>query len=125
MSNNRTKGHDGERYYAKVFREELGFDNCCTSRYASRLLDNCKIDLVNIPYCVQIKTGYHKSMKAQIVLKELSDAIHNHLPENSENKDYPKVLIHRLQGTKGKARTEFDDLVTMTFNDFKKLISKK
>ena len=51
---NRRKGHNAERRRAQMFRE-LGFDKCKTSREASRLLDNCKVDLAFVPYNVQMK----------------------------------------------------------------------
>lgn len=108
MANNRTKGHNAERYYAQKFREL--FPECQTSRYASRMLDDQGVDLANIPLLVQIKAGIHKGMKPEEILKN----IHNNLPKNIS----PKVLIHHKEGAKGKKRDEFSSLVTMTFDDF-------
>ena len=55
-STNKRKGHNAERYYCNLFKE-LGFEFCTTARLASRLYDNAKIDLVNLPYNLQIKAG--------------------------------------------------------------------
>lgn len=43
----RCKGHGYERTVAKLFKE-LGFVNCQTSRFASRMMDDMKVDLVNL-----------------------------------------------------------------------------
>lgn len=107
---NRTKGHNAERLYALRFKEL--FEECQTSRYASRMLDDAGVDLANIPLLVQIKAGVHKGMKPEEVLQNIK----NKLPKESEEK--PKVLIHHKQGKPGKKRDEFSSLVTMTFEDF-------
>lgn len=55
MNKNRDKGHNYER---KIRTEliELGFENCQTSRYASREKDDQKVDLVNTePFNIQCK----------------------------------------------------------------------
>ena len=41
----RRKGHDYERAIRKEFRD-FGWKYCETSRYASKMIDNAKIDLV-------------------------------------------------------------------------------
>lgn len=114
MANNRTKGHNAERYYAQVFREL--FPDCQTSRYASRMLDDQGVDLANIPLLVQIKAGLHKGMKPDEVLRNIK----NNLPKDTR----PKILIHHKQGAKGKKRDEFSSLVTMTFDDFFTLLKQ-
>ena len=48
-TNNKRKGSNAERFYAKIFRD-LGFDKCITSRQGSRLHDNAGIDLMFLPY---------------------------------------------------------------------------
>lgn len=107
---NRTKGHSAERLYALRFKEL--FEDCQTSRYASRMLDDAGVDLANIPLLVQIKAGLQKGLKAEEVLKN----IETKLPKLS--KQLPKVLIHHKQGTAGKKRDEYSSMVTMTFEDF-------
>ena len=42
----RRKGHDYERQIRREYRE-LGWSNCETSRFASKMMDDRKIDLVN------------------------------------------------------------------------------
>jgi hypothetical protein len=59
---NRTKGHNLEREIARMFRDELGFKFAKTSRLASRMLDNCKVDIAGIPFLIQTKAGYAKSL---------------------------------------------------------------
>ena len=45
----RRKGHDYERAIRKEFRQ-LGWKYCETSRYASKAIDDAKIDLVKLPF---------------------------------------------------------------------------
>jgi Holliday junction resolvase len=61
----RRKGHDYERAIRKEFRQ-LGWKYCETSRYASKAIDDAKIDLVKTdPFVIQCKStannpSYHK-----------------------------------------------------------------
>lgn len=57
----RRKGHEAERQYAKEFRN-LGYKHCKTSREGSRLLDSAGIDLIFIPFNVQIKAGKQRGL---------------------------------------------------------------
>ena len=116
MANNRTKGHNAERYYAQKFRTI--FPDCQTSRYASRMLDDGGVDLANIPILVQIKAGLHKGMKYQDVLRNIEIK----LPKL--NAQFPKALIHHKDVGKGKKRDEYSSLVIMTFDDFFNLLKQ-
>lgn len=54
--NNRRKGCQYERDLARLFRE-MGWVNCETSRYASKKLDDLKVDLTEtFPFQVQAKS---------------------------------------------------------------------
>jgi len=56
MKNNRRKGCQYERDLAKLFRE-LGWIDCKTSRYESRMWDDLKVDLTNTsPLQIQAKS---------------------------------------------------------------------
>jgi len=118
---NRTKGHAGERLYAKEFKL-LGYKLCVTSRYGSRQHDDSGIDLINIPFNVQVKVGKQKAMKPHLELKNIAKNILEKFPEDHPVHDYPKLVIHRRECGRGKRRTEFDDTVTMSFEDFKRII---
>jgi len=118
---NRTKGHNAERYYATIFKE-LGFDKCVTSRYGSRQHDDAAIDLINIPLNVQIKAGKQKAMNPSGVLSDISTRVVEKFLKNAPEHNYPKIVIHRKEITKGKRRTEFDDIVNMSFEDFAKIL---
>ena len=118
---NRTLGHNAERHYAEKFRE-LGFDKCITSRQGSRLHDDCKIDLIFLPFNVQVKAGVQKGVNPAAILHEMEELLIHHFPTNSPDLSYPKLVIHKKKAGSGNRRTEYDELVTMTFEDFKKLI---
>ena len=52
---NRNKGHNYERQLVKDFKK-LGFENCVTSRYGSKMLDDQGIDLMNTgAFAIQAK----------------------------------------------------------------------
>jgi len=117
---NRTKGHNAERKYAKIFKE-LGYAFCKTSRYASRLHDDAGIDLVNVPINIQIKAGKQRGMNISTVLQYVKDRIKELFPPNSVEAVYPTILIHEKEVGRGNKRKDTDSIVSMTFKDFKKL----
>ncbi|HEY0751351.1 MAG TPA: hypothetical protein VGD26_09350, partial [Chitinophagaceae bacterium] len=97
--NSRTKGHNAERKYARIFREEFDFNFCKTSRQVSRLLDDSKIDLANIPLNVQVKKGYWKDRpKPDQIFKQMRDCLKANFPPEDEVHNKPKALIHELDG---------------------------
>ena len=121
---NKSKGSSAERLYAKFFREQ-GFKFCVTSRFGSKLHDGAKIDLLNVPFNVQIKAGKQKGLNPISTLIDIKGRIERMFPKENREHDYPTILIHKKEVGKGKRRTEFDEVVIMTFSDFKKLIKKE
>jgi predicted glycosyltransferase len=119
--NNKRKGSDAERLYAKVFRD-LGFSFVQTSRYGSRIHDDAGIDLINLPINVQIKAGRQKGMNPSAVIADIKQRISQMFPKKSEEHTNPLVVIHRKEVGRGKKRGEVDDIVHMSFEDFKKLL---
>jgi hypothetical protein len=113
---NKTRGHNGERYYANFFRA-LGFTFCETSRQASRKHDNAKIDLMYIPYNIQIKTGKHSTMNPGKELFSMETSINVMFPPENEVFKKPCILIHRKMA-EGYRRTDLDDLVYMSLQQF-------
>ena len=54
--NSRLKGHSYELSVAKLFREELGYSSCVSSRSESKRLDALKVDLCyTAPFFIQCK----------------------------------------------------------------------
>ena len=120
---NKRKGSDAERHYAKVFRE-IGFTHCKTSRLGSKLHDDAGIDLIFLPFNVQIKAGKQAGLNASRELEYIQNRMSELFPSTSLEHTYPKVLIHKKEVGQGKKRGEFDDIVSMSFSDFIKLIQK-
>jgi len=114
MNNNRRKGHNAERYYVQIFKEL--FPECQTSRYASRMLDDAGVDIAELPLLVQIKAGLQKGLKPVDILQNINSKIPN------SKKELPKLCIHHKQGVPGKKRDEYSSIVTMTFDDFFKIL---
>ena len=123
-ANNKRKGSNAERYYVNLFKE-LGYDKCVTARYGSRIHDDAGIDLINIPFNIQIKAGKQKGLNPVATLIDIKGRIERMFPKENKEHGYPTILIHKKEVGKGKKRTEFDEVVIMTFSDFKKLIKKE
>lgn len=119
---NRRKGHNAERHYAKFFKE-LGYEFCKTARQASRLHDDCGIDLMFLPFLVQIKAGKQRGLKRAETLQYIEDKVKENFPKESPEHVMPKLLIERKDVGKGKKRTQYHDTVMMTIEDFVKIIN--
>jgi len=120
---NRNKGHRAERLYANEFKS-LGYDKCITSRYGSRVHDDCGIDLLNVPVNVQIKAGKQRGINYSSVLSNIRERLLELFTMDSKEFEYPSIVIHRKDVGKGNKRDEYDDLVIMSWNDYKQLIEK-
>lgn len=118
---NKRKGSQAERLYAKLFKE-LGFNHCVTSRYGSRIHDDSGIDLINLPFNVQIKAGYARGLNIKEVIDYTKNKIKELFPSKSPEHQYPTIVIHRKDVGRGGRRKDTDDLVYMSFEDFKQII---
>lgn len=114
---NRRKGHNAERYYAKLFKD-LGFEFCVTARLGSRLYDNAKIDLINLPFNVQIKAGMQKSMNAGKELFNMKNMIIALFPPEDDVHKKPCFLIHKKDIGRGNERRPEHELVYMSRKQF-------
>lgn len=121
---NKRKGSIAERYYAKIFRETLGFEHCKTSRFGSKLHDDAGIDLIFIPFNIQIKAGKQVGLNPSKELQNIQEKLHKYFPKELPEHNYPKLVIHKKEVKTGNRRTEFDEIVFMSFNDFIKLLTK-
>ena len=121
---NKRKGSDAERYYAKIFRENLGFTHCKTARLGSKLHDDAGIDLIFLPLNIQIKAGKQVGLNPGKELNYMQERMTELFPPTSFEHTYPKLVIHKKEVGAGKKRTEFDEIVSMTFSDFLKLVNK-
>ena len=121
-STNRRKGHDAERLYVQKFKD-LGYDKCVTARFGSKLHDDCGVDLLNLPFNVQIKAGVQKGISYSQTIAYTKDLTAKKLSEEDAAK--PVILIHKKPFDKGPSKdNETKELVIMTWNDFSKIISK-
>ena len=121
---NKRKGSNAERFYAKIFKEDLGFTHCKTSRLGSKLHDDAGIDLIFLPFNVQIKAGKQVGLNFGKELKYMSDRMTELFPSTSPEHTYPNLVILKKEVGPGNKRTEQDELVCMSFADFTKLIRK-
>lgn len=121
---NKRKGSNAERLYAKIFRETLGFIHCKTSRLGSKLHDDAGIDLIFLPFNVQIKAGKQLGLNTSKELEYMQDKMKELFPPISQEHSLPKILIHKKEVGMGRKRTEFDEIVSMSFEDFIKILKK-
>lgn len=121
---NKRKGSDAERHYARVFRDDLGFTHCKTSRLGSKLHDDAGIDLIFVPLNIQVKAGKQVGLNPSKELIYMQNRMTELFPTSSPEHQYPKIVIHRKEVGQGKKRSEFDEIVSLTFQDFLKIINK-
>jgi hypothetical protein len=119
---NKRKGSNAERHYAKFFRE-LGFNFCETSRFVSKKHDNAKIDLMYIPFNLQIKAGIQKNMNPGKELFMMASSIASMFPLEDEVHNKPCLLIHYKQGKPGSKRTPGMEMVYMSMIQFEEFNS--
>lgn len=120
---NKRKGSDAERYYARQF-QDIGFEHCKTSRLGSKLHDDAGIDLIFLPFNPQIKAGKQVGLNTSKELKNIQDKMVEYFPSTSPEHGFPKIVIHKKEVGQGKRRGEFDEIVSMSFIDFMKIIKK-
>jgi|SRR6187402_1324068 len=120
---NKRNGSEAERFYANIFRE-IGFSHCKTSRLGSKLHDDAGIDLIFLPFNVQVKHGKQAGMNPARELQYMQNRMFELFPQSSPEHLFPKIVIHKKAVGTGKRRTPYDEIVTMTFEDFLKIIQK-
>lgn len=116
---NKRKGSNAERLYAIKFRE-MGFSFCETSRLASKKHDNAKIDLMYIPFNIQVKAGKQKNMNPGKELFFMKTCIDTMFPRGDEVFSKPLVLIHYEEVGRGHKRLPQNEKVFMSLEQFNK-----
>jgi hypothetical protein len=115
-SYNRQKGHEFEREIAEDFRT-VGFPKAKTSRAASRLADDCKIDIVGVfpyaPQCKNTQTYASTNRIEEIAWQQYVDGT-----DGLEGRKMIPLLIARAKGAKKP------DMVTLPWEAFKDLLTK-
>lgn len=114
---NRLAGHNLERRIASKFRE-LGHSFAKTSRQASRLLDDSKVDIAFVPFLIQCKKGYRKGLNYTSIFLDMKSAIKQNFPPIDDVHKHPCVIIH------DKGRKSEEKLVVMEETTFWELIKE-
>jgi len=119
---NKTKGNRLEQQVAKDLKDKYPFVK--TARYANRMADDSKVDLVGIPFLVQCKSGYNKPrLKYEELYLENQELIKKNFPPNHPIHKLPYVLINKLNRTVGgKLKQPEMNQVTITYDFFLELI---
>lgn len=90
---NKQKGTDAELYFMDVFHN-LGFRMCYPSRHTSKKHDNAGIDLMNLPFNIQVKAGRQKNLNPGKELFSMSNKIQSMFPKEDEVFKKPCLLFH-------------------------------
>ena len=120
---NKKKGCMAEKYYTKVFKD-LGFTSCVTSRKLHKKHDNAKIDLVNIPFNLQVKAGIQKRMNAGKELFMMKSCIDTMFPQGDEVFDKPLLLVHYQEVNEGVERLPKHERIYMSLKQFNLFLIK-
>jgi hypothetical protein len=119
---NKLKGSRLERQIAIDLREKFPFVK--TSREASQLVDNCKVDLCGLPLAIQAKSGYNEQrLRYDRLYNEFKKLIAENLPPNHAIHKVPYILINKLNRiVPGKLKQPEMFQVTMDYEFFLELI---
>jgi hypothetical protein len=86
----RTKGNNFERFVVDFYKA-LGYNRALSSRWGSRIMDDAKIDLCNIPFNVQCK-----AVEAKINYTTLTADIKTEIKKLvPEREPYPILIFHK------------------------------
>lgn len=118
---NRVYGHNAERYYVHVFKE-LGFSFCITARLGSRLHDNAKIDLINLPFNLQIKAGVQSGLNPGKELFSMESAIKAFFPPDDNIHQKPCFLVHKKPIGPGRKGTPVHEIVYMSNKQYQEYL---
>jgi hypothetical protein len=92
---NRTKGHNLERTVASQLRE-VGFEYARTSRSESKTLDDCGVDICNVPFLLQCKSGYdNRYPRFPEIYNSIRENIAAKYDKDSPLRLFPIVLVHK------------------------------
>ena len=96
MSNkNRTKGHNLERDTVRQLRDM--FPKAKTTRALSRVLDDCKVDIGNVPILIQCKAGYEKRRpQFEKLERECRDLLKLNFLQDDDIHDLPYIIRHKF-----------------------------
>lgn len=109
---NKTAGSNWEREVRRTFID-LGWDSAQTSRYASKMLDDLGVDLINTePFYIQCKS----------TSKNLN--IHNIIAEMPQVDGIMNIVAERRTEKRGKRFFKVGEYVHMKWDDFISLLKE-
>ena len=119
----RRKGVTGEQDWVNRFKEEFGdidprFLEAKTTRNASKLLDDCGVDIAFVPLNPQIKVGYAKALpRADKLFLEMRELLLKNFPVGHPQHELMKLVVYHI----GDFRHHHNVLVTMMWKDWKEI----
>lgn len=115
---NKMMGSKAENTYSKFF-VDLGFADCIPSRHISKKHDNAKIDLMNIPFNVQIKAGRQNNMNPGKELLSMQHCIDLMFTKDEDAVTLrPNILLHAMSVERGVERLPEHEIVYMSLQQF-------
>lgn len=121
---NKNLGSSIERLYVNFFKglHPTKYSKAMTTRLGSRLLDNCKVDIMNLPINIQVKAGSQEKMSPGKELFLMRSMLNDAFDESDSILTKSCILIHHKVHpiNSGKARTPEMSLVYMSETQFLK-----
>jgi len=102
----REKGHRLERQVVNMMKK-LGFNSAKTTRANNKTLDACGVDIDNVPFYIQCKSGYTKGLNYSAIFEYMKSK----LIKEFGTIDKPMIIIHK------KGRKKYDNLVVIDNDD--------
>lgn len=113
----RRKGHDLERYVVKTLRDI--YPHATTARRESKTMDDCGVDVVNVPFLIQCKSGYESPRpKYERLFAYIEERIKDLPMYKDVLSKYPVVVVHKLN-----KRASEDALTVLKYKDFLHLLT--
>tara|TARA_Y100001973_G_C5168266_1_gene317472 strand:+ start:1081 stop:1473 length:393 start_codon:yes stop_codon:yes gene_type:complete len=121
MINSRKKGNNYEVKIAKEMRE-LGYDDCITSRFGSKMMDYFKIDLLHTdPFRFQLK-AWERSPHFHNIFKEMEKCKYIPIRKDAKPKRIIKKLAKSFYNVIMWKKNNEEELVILKKKDFYEII---
>lgn len=90
-----------------------------SSRQASRLYDNCGLDIHGIPLAIQCK-NVKANLNYTDILNYMEDQLGKYFPKNALEHKFIRLIRH--QRRRGKKISRNEDLIIMSVEDFFRIL---
>jgi hypothetical protein len=118
----REKGHRFERQIVKQLKD-IGYEDAVTTRANSKLLDACGVDIDNVPFYIQCKSGYKRGLNYSKIFEYMKTK----LLAKFKKINKPLIIMHKKSSKKFENLVAYEDndyIVIMAYDDFIEKLKK-